>query len=63
MEGKKKNRMVRGQVNAEGVSELSHVVLQVPLGQGQSEVQGRCPVETVNCLYAKDQVIYSKMNV
>ncbi|KAJ4448323.1 hypothetical protein ANN_10338 [Periplaneta americana] len=51
-EEREKNRMVRDQVSMEGVEELSPVVLQVPLGQGQSDVQGRCHVATANSLYA-----------
>ncbi|KAJ4425454.1 hypothetical protein ANN_28070 [Periplaneta americana] len=62
-EGKeKKNRMVRDQVSTEGVAKQRPVTLQVPLGQGWSDVQGRCRVATVNSSYAKAQDAYDELN-
>ena len=44
------------------MAKLSPVALQVPLGQGQNDVQGRCRVTTANSLYAKAQVAYGELN-
>lgn len=63
MRGKrKKNRMVRDQVSTEGVAKQRPVALQVPLGQGWSDVQGRCRVATANSSYAKAQDAYDELN-
>ena len=60
--GKEKNRTMRNQVNVEGVTKRWPVVLQVPLGQKQSDVQGRCRVATANSSYAKTQDDYDGLN-
>ena len=58
-----KNRMVRGQVSTEDVTKRWPVALQVPLGQGQSDVQGSCCVTTANSSpYAKAQDAYDELN-
>ena len=56
------NRMARGQVGKEGVVKRRTVALQVPLGQGQSDVQGCFPVATENSSYAKAQDAYDDLN-
>ena len=48
-----KNRMVRDKVSTEGVAKLPSTALQISVGQGQSNVQGRGHVATANSLYAK----------
>ncbi|KAJ4431446.1 hypothetical protein ANN_20044 [Periplaneta americana] len=57
----KKYRMVGDQVSTEGVAKQRPVALQVPLGQGWSDVQGRCRVATA-ILYAKAQDAYDELN-
>ncbi|KAJ4437271.1 hypothetical protein ANN_17408 [Periplaneta americana] len=54
--------MVRDQVSTEGVAKQRPVALQVPLGQGWSDVQGRCRVATANSSYAKAQDAYDELN-
>ncbi|KAJ4426414.1 hypothetical protein ANN_27228 [Periplaneta americana] len=58
----KKNRMVRDQVSTESVAKQRPVALQVPLGQGWSDVQGRCRVATANSSYAKAQDAFDELN-
>jgi hypothetical protein len=53
MRGKRNSHIARGQVNKEGVLKLTPVALEVPLGHGQSDYQGRCCVTTANFLYKK----------
>ena len=51
---------MRDQVSTEFVALVSAVSFQVPLGQGQSDMQGCCRV--ANSLYAKVQVDYGEVN-
>ncbi|KAJ4451510.1 hypothetical protein ANN_02974 [Periplaneta americana] len=59
---REKNLMVRNQVSKESVAKRRPVALQVPLGQGQSKLQGRCHVATANSSYAKAQDAYDELN-
>ncbi|KAJ4434393.1 hypothetical protein ANN_22953 [Periplaneta americana] len=54
--------MVRDQVSTEGVAKQRPVALQVPLGQGWSDVLERCRIATANSSYAKAQDAYDELN-
>ena len=45
-----------------GCGKTVTVALQVPLRQGQSDVQGHCHVATANSSYVKAQDAYNKLN-
>ena len=63
MRGKtQKSRKVRDHVSTEGVTKRWLVALQIPLGQGQSDAQGRCRSVTANYSYAKAQDAYVELN-
>ena len=53
---------MQDQVSTEGVAKRWPVALQVPLGQGQSDVQGRSHVATAKSSYAKTQDAYDELN-
>ena len=57
-----KNHMVRDQVSTEGVAKWWPVSLQVPLGQGQNDVQGRCHVATTNSSLTEVHDAYNNLN-
>jgi hypothetical protein len=57
-----KNPMVRNQVSIKDVAKRWAVVLPAPLGQAQSDVQGRCHVATASSSCTKAQDNYAKLN-
>ena len=53
---------MRHEVSTVGVEKLSPIALQVPLGQGQSDVHGHFRVGTATSLYAEARVTYGELN-
>ena len=53
MRGERNNRMVKDPVGTEGVEKLLPVALQVRIGPGQSNVQGRFCVAAANSFTSK----------
>ena len=54
--------MVPDKVSTEGIAKLWPVALQVPLGQRQGDVEGRCRLATANSSHAKAQDAYDELN-